>query len=238
MTATKSKIRIKQNKKGGYLDLSQENLLADNFTSTFKDYIEETKDFLSGNSVSLIVPTEISLEDNLSPELGEVIKFIQLELNQRNISLKNLCKIDGEENLDAKYIDFETIEQKQRKQAELVSNLPETLFIKHNLRSGQLVRYPGTVVIFGDVNPQAEIIASGDVIVWGTLRGLAHAGSQGDESAIVAAHRLDCGQLRIADKMIAISSKMHKQQRFLKDRKSVNPEIARIVDNEIKILKN
>jgi septum site-determining protein MinC len=238
MAATKSKIKIKQNKKGSYLDLSQENLLADSFADDFKGYLSEIKDFLSGNSVSLIVPTEISLEESLSTELGEVVKNIQTELNKYNIALKSLCKVDSEENIDARYIDPETVEQKQRKQAEIVSNLPETLFIKHNLRSGQLVRYPGTVVVFGDVNPQAELIASGDIIVWGTLRGLAHAGSQGDEAAIIAAHRLDCGQLRIADKMIAISSKMHKQQRFLKDRKSVTPEIARIVDNEIKILKN
>ncbi len=238
MAATKSKIKIKQNKKGAYIDLSQENLLADNFTEDFNNYLTETSDFLTGNSVSLIIPAAIDLDQELSTEFSEIIQKIKLELNQRNISLKSLSKPNSEENIDAKFIDPETTEKRQRAQAEIVSQLPETLYIKHNLRSGQLVRYPGNIIVIGDVNPQAEIIASGDIVIWGALRGIAHAGVQGDETAIVAAHRLDCGQLRIADKMIAMSTKINKAKKFLGDKKNISPEIARIVDNEIRIFKN
>jgi len=238
MAATKSKIKIKQSKKGTYLDFSQENLLADSFETECNDYIEEIEGFLSGTAVSLIVPSTIDLDAELDQEISAAIKKIREKLNSKNIALKGLSKANSEENIDARYIDPETSEQRQKQKAELVSKLPETLYIKHNLRSGQLLRYPGNIIIIGDVNPEAEIYAAGDIIVWGTLRGLAHAGSQGDETSIVAAHRLDCGQLRIADHMIAMSTKINKAKKFLKDKRPNGPEIARIVDNEIRIFKS
>ncbi len=238
MVATKSKIKIKQSKKGTYLDLSQENLLADNFASEAGDYILSAAAFLAGTAVSLIMPASIDLEEDLSPEISETIKEIKSQLNSCNISLKGLSKVNSEETVDAKFVDPETTEQRQKQQAELISKLPETLYIKHNLRSGQLLRYPGNIIIIGDVNPEAEIYAAGDIVVWGTLRGLAHAGSQGDETAIIAAHRLDCGQLRIAERMIALSTKINKAKKFLKDKRPTGPEIARIVDNEIRIFKS
>ena len=57
------------------------------------------------------------------------------------------------------------------------------------------------VVIVGDVNPGSEIIAAGDVIVWGRLRGLVHAGAMGDETAAICALELTPTQLRIADQI-------------------------------------
>ncbi|SHM62374.1 septum site-determining protein MinC [Caldanaerovirga acetigignens] len=76
--------------------------------------------------------------------------------------------------------------------------LPETLILKKTLRSGQRISYGGNVVILGDVNPGSEVIAKGDILVFGTLRGMAHAGAEGDENSIVAAYRLQPIQLRIA----------------------------------------
>jgi septum site-determining protein MinC len=73
-----------------------------------------------------------------------------------------------------------------------------TLLIRRTLRSGQRVRFYGNVVVLGDVNPGAEITAGGDIIVMGWLRGLAHAGAEGDETAVVGAFRLNPTQLRIA----------------------------------------
>ncbi|HZK24260.1 MAG TPA: septum site-determining protein MinC [Oscillospiraceae bacterium] len=73
------------------------------------------------------------------------------------------------------------------------------LVIKRTLRSGQYIRFPGHVIVLGDVNPGAEIVADGDIYVFGTLRGIAHAGVDGDRSASVVALRLAPTQLRIAD---------------------------------------
>ncbi len=71
------------------------------------------------------------------------------------------------------------------------------LIVRRTLRSGQSIRHPGPVVIIGDVNPGAEVVAGGDVIVWGHLRGLVHAGALGDEKAVVCALHLAPTQLRI-----------------------------------------
>ncbi|MCL4424987.1 MAG: septum site-determining protein MinC [Firmicutes bacterium] len=71
--------------------------------------------------------------------------------------------------------------------------------VKRTLRSGQSIRYSGNVVVLGDVNPGAEVVASGDIIVMGVLRGVAHAGAQGNDRAVVAAFRLQPTQLRIGN---------------------------------------
>ncbi|MCL4395029.1 MAG: septum site-determining protein MinC [Chloroflexi bacterium] len=80
---------------------------------------------------------------------------------------------------------------------EAIPDSSRALLIHRTVRSGQVIRHAGTVVVVGDVNPGAEIIAEGDVIVWGKLRGVVHAGASGNESAIVGALVLTPTQLRI-----------------------------------------
>jgi septum site-determining protein MinC len=77
--------------------------------------------------------------------------------------------------------------------------LCEPLYLKHTVRSGVEVRYAGTVVVLGDVNPGAEIVADGDILIWGTLRGVAHAGAKGNRLGRIMALKLEATQLRIAD---------------------------------------
>ncbi len=72
------------------------------------------------------------------------------------------------------------------------------VLIKRTLRNGRTVHSDGHVVILGDVNAGSMVIAAGDVIVWGRLRGTVHAGATGDESAVVCALYLAPTQLRIA----------------------------------------
>jgi septum site-determining protein MinC len=60
------------------------------------------------------------------------------------------------------------------------------------------MRHPGHIVIIGDVNPGAEVVAGGDIVVWGRLRGLVHAGALEDENAVICALELAPTQLRIA----------------------------------------
>jgi len=78
-----------------------------------------------------------------------------------------------------------------------IEELSEGLLLHRTLRSGQLLQHPGHVVVIGDVNPGAEIIAGGDVVVWGRVRGTIHAGALGDNKAIVCALELRPTQLRI-----------------------------------------
>ena len=73
-----------------------------------------------------------------------------------------------------------------------------TIYHRGGLRSGQTIRHKGSVVVVGDVNPGSEIVADGNVIVLGPLKGMAHAGAAGDDTCFVSALILQPTQLRIA----------------------------------------
>ncbi|WP_288434570.1 septum site-determining protein MinC [uncultured Deinococcus sp.] len=75
----------------------------------------------------------------------------------------------------------------------------QTVILPHSIRAGFRGEYGGSVVVLGDVNPGAELIAAGDVIVTGALRGVVHAGYGGREDAIVWARPIASAQLRIGD---------------------------------------
>jgi len=75
----------------------------------------------------------------------------------------------------------------------------ETLILKKTIRSGQSIKFNGHIVILGDINPGAEVVAGGDIIVMGTIRGVVHAGIAGDKNASITALKLLPTQLRIAD---------------------------------------
>jgi len=74
----------------------------------------------------------------------------------------------------------------------------DTLFLRRTVRSGQAIHHPSNVVVLGDVNAGAEIVAGGDIIVWGVLRGMVHAGYPDNEQALVCSLQLAPVQLRIA----------------------------------------
>ncbi|CAM3551633.1 septum site-determining protein MinC [Deinococcus frigens] len=74
-----------------------------------------------------------------------------------------------------------------------------TVIVPHTIRAGSRNEYLGSVIVLGDVNPSAEVIAGGDVIVIGALRGLAHAGQGGYGDAIVWARPIASTQIRIGD---------------------------------------
>lgn len=73
------------------------------------------------------------------------------------------------------------------------------LYLQTTLRSGAEIRHPGTVVIMGDLNPGSSIVADGDILVWGRLRGITHAGASGNEQSQIMALQMEPTQLRIAD---------------------------------------
>ena len=75
----------------------------------------------------------------------------------------------------------------------------ETKFHKGSLRSGQKIEFEGSLVIIGDINGGAEVIAGENIVVLGVIRGLAHAGAKGNKKAIIAANKIECPQLRISN---------------------------------------
>ena len=92
--------------------------------------------------------------------------------------------------------------------------MSETKFHRGSLRSGQKMETEGSLVILGDVNSGAEVMASDNIVVLGALRGLAHAGAKGNKQAIIAAGLFDSVQVRIANIVKEINrdeEPMHKQ---------------------------
>ena len=75
----------------------------------------------------------------------------------------------------------------------------ETTFCRNSLRSGQKVEFEGSVVVLGDVNYGAEVIAGENIVVLGNLRGLAHAGAKGNKQAIISASCIEAPQIRISN---------------------------------------
>jgi septum site-determining protein MinC len=106
----------------------------------------------------------------------------------------------------------------------------QALFVRKTLRAGQKIHFAGDVAILGDVNPGAEVVAGGSIMVFGALRGMAHAGAEGLREAVVAAIVLAPTQLRIAD-CIARAPEGRGETKVL-------PEIAKIQDGVIVIEKH
>ena len=73
------------------------------------------------------------------------------------------------------------------------------MYVQMTLRSGTEIRHDGSVIVMGDMNPGSVVIAEGDILVWGKLRGTVHAGSGGNAGSIVMSTQMQPSQIRIAD---------------------------------------
>lgn len=100
------------------------------------------------------------------------------------------------------------------------------LYLQATLRSGAEIRHPGTVVIMGDLNPGSSVVADGDILVWGRLRGITHAGASGNEQSRIMALQMEPTQLRIAD-WVARAPESAPDHFY--------PEVAYIADDGIQI---
>ncbi|MEM7760579.1 MAG: septum site-determining protein MinC [Cyanobacteria bacterium P01_A01_bin.40] len=108
------------------------------------------------------------------------------------------------------------------------STLAEPLYLQSTVRSGVEIRHPGTIVIFGDLNPGGKAIAAGDILVWGRLRGIAHAGAQGNHQCRITALQMEFTQLRIAD-AVARAPKLRPRR--------LSPELAFMTTEGIRLAK-
>ena len=174
--------------------------------------------------------------DNLKKKISELKKMYKNEKTPIKVTgkiLKNK-EIDEIQELIKRNIDVE-IDFDMPKSLGLSSitrtfnkeiAISETKFHRGSLRSGQKMETEGSLVILGDVNSGAEVMASDNIVVLGALRGLAHAGAKGNKQAIISAGLLDTVQIRIANVIKEIDREeepLHKQA------------YVSIIDNEIVI---
>jgi septum site-determining protein MinC len=175
--------------------------------------INERSAFFQGARLALDVGTQ-ALKVNDLVDLRD-------RLSERGISLWAIVSESPTTEHTAQLLGLATRISKPRpeeqKHADVISD-DTALFITKTLRSGKRIEFPGNVVVLGDVNAGAEIVAEGHVVVWGRVRGMIHAGAKGDRSAVICALDLSATQLRIADEVSAI----------LKPQKNPRPEIASI----------
>lgn len=158
--------------------------------------LDERGDFLRGAKVAL------QLEDRelSAAELGALRQALAV----RDISLWALLTTSESTRAAAANLglDIEVVLARDRGEDEVPFETEllgdEAILLGRTLRSGQRLHHPGHVIVLGDVNPGAEIVAGGHILVWGRLRGTAHAGAAGNEDATVCALDLMPTQLRIA----------------------------------------
>jgi len=110
-----------------------------------------------------------------------------------------------------------------------------TLYLNQTLRSGQTVSYEGNILIIGDAHPGSEIVADGDITVWGILGGIAHAGAKGNVSAKVRALKLNAIQLRIAGLYARRNDTLNVP--YVQKTNEFTPEEAQIEEGKIVIYK-
>ncbi len=167
--------------------------------STREELINELKDKISSsvfsNSYFLI-----EADDTIDKETLKQIENILEEKDVKSIKTMNIQKVSTP------------------------ANVSRLLIINKNLRSGQSVEHNGDILILGDVNEGASVIAAGNIVVMGTLRGYAHAGAIGDDNAVVVAKKMMPQQLRIGH-YIAIRGENEEEPK--------EAEIAHVVDNNI-----
>lgn len=138
---------------------------------------------------------------------GKVLKEKEMEEIQELI--KN--EIDVEIQFDSpKEMGLSVIKKVYEKSTEN----SETKYYKGSLRCGQKISYEGSIVIIGDVNGGAEVVAGENIVILGTLRGLAHAGAKGNKKAIIAASSIDTPQMRIANLVKEVDKEQYQQKKY------------------------
>jgi septum site-determining protein MinC len=162
--------------------------------SALLSQIDEKSEFFKGAKLAL----DIGNQDLHVTEMT----ILRDELSERGIMLWAVISNSSSTENTAQILGLATRLSKQRPDTiapiQTGSTEDSAMWIKRTVRSGVRLEYEGNVVVLGDVNPGAEIVASGSVIVWGRLRGVVHAGAQGDKAAVVCALDLSPTQLRIA----------------------------------------
>ena len=141
----------------------------------------------------------------------------KLSINQRTQAEKNLIPVKMD--IGNRYITEEQreeikelIRQKKnlvvdgiesnvvtREEAERVRAENEVVTIARIIRSGQVLKVQGDLLLIGDVNPGGTVMAGGNIYIMGALKGIAHAGVSGNEQAVIAASSMQASQLRISD---------------------------------------
>jgi septum site-determining protein MinC len=194
MTDSNSLVQIKGLRDGLLVSLGKASL--DDLRAALMEQIEARQSFFQGARVALDVGSQILHVNELS-ELRDT-------LSERGVNLWAVVSESPTTEKTAQLLGLATRISKPRPQemnrlpAEAAGGAGSAMWVGRTLRSGTRIEFPGNIVVLGDVNPGAEVVADGSILVWGRVRGVAHAGAHGDQSAVVCGLDLSAGQIRVA----------------------------------------
>ena len=210
-----------------------EEISDNNFEEKTVEVYAETE-FEKNEPVSTIDGIEDTYTEQSTHEISEVIPVEHFESDfERLAATEGL--ISNEEL--SKYIILDTgdvLPEGVEENSIDTKSMP-TLYLNQTLRSGQTVNYEGNILIIGDAHPGSEIIADGDITVWGILGGIAHAGAKGNVSAKVRALKLNAIQLRIAGLYARRNDTLNVP--YVQKTNDFTPEEAQIEESKIVIYK-
>jgi septum site-determining protein MinC len=213
-----SGVNIKGTKNGLLVTLGEGELAS--LLAELEERLSNTASFFKGGRVALAVgQRELSVEE---------IEHVQALLAQHEVALGTVISEASITRAAARHLGLQTKRRprpKPRPGRRAEEDFSEGALVRGTLRSGQVIQHPGHVVIIGDVNAGAEVIAGGDIVIWGSLRGTVHAGAMGNDQAIVCALDMAPTQLRIG-KHIARPPEG-------KSRRRAVPEVASVQEGRI-----
>ena len=125
---------------------------------------------------------------------------VQLHLGKRYCTPEQKAQltkvVEEQKKLRVKNIQSDVVTVEESKK-QLETNRSETFV--GIVRSGQILRATGDILVLGDVNPNGRIEAGGNIHIAGKLKGIVHAGVNGDEEAIVSASHFEPTHVLIAN---------------------------------------
>ena len=173
--------------------------IEDNKCQDWKIYLKNKFKIMNSNNIEI----DCKNVDLSCTDISEIISIA----NQYNCKIISFCSTSSKTIVSAQALGYssqfliESCSNKNLKMNEINSNFPKTNFHEGTVRSGEYIESPGDLLILGDVNPGAKVSAEGNIIIWGRLLGIAHAGNKGNSSATISALQLRPVQLRIATKV-------------------------------------
>ena len=175
--------------------------------------------------------TDEEIKDELDSIFDSETKLENILSDDKDINAMKNWPLTKETGIDS---DIEIPEEEMTDEDYEILQM-NTQYHKQTVRSGQVIKSNGNVVIIGDCHPGCEIHAAGDITVWGILGGIAHAGCNGNTRARIRALNLNAIQLRIADSYARRPD--HIKNIYVEKSNTFTPEEARNINGSIVILK-
>jgi septum site-determining protein MinC len=180
--------------------------------------------FTAPNTPVHLVAGDRLLDARQLQQLAESLSDVQMQLKSVVTSRRQTAIAAATAGYSVEQIQRENILGSKSKVSKKPSK--EALYLEMTVRSGVEIRHPGSVIILGDVNPGGIVVADGDILVWGRLRGIAHAGAGGNRECLIMALQMEPTQLRIADAVARAPEKSPMQ---------FYPEVAYVTPQGIRI---